>query len=67
MGKLDGRVAIVTARGAGIGAATVRRLSGEGAAVVVADLSGTRAGAVVESVSSKGGRARSSASVGSTS
>jgi NAD(P)-dependent dehydrogenase (short-subunit alcohol dehydrogenase family) len=43
MGKLDARVAIVTAGGAGIGAATVRCLAGEGAAVVVADLSGTRA------------------------
>ena len=57
MGKLEGRVAIVTAGGAGIGAATVRRLAGEGAAAVVADLSGTRAGAVAESVTEKGGRA----------
>ena len=57
MGKLDGGVAIVTAGGAGIGAATVRRLSAEGAAVVVADISGTRAGAVAESVTASGGRA----------
>jgi meso-butanediol dehydrogenase/(S,S)-butanediol dehydrogenase/diacetyl reductase len=57
MGELDGRVAIVTAGGAGIGAATVRRLAGEGAAVVVADISGTRAGAVAESVTASGGRA----------
>jgi meso-butanediol dehydrogenase/(S,S)-butanediol dehydrogenase/diacetyl reductase len=56
-GNLDGRVAIVTAGGAGIGAATVRRLSGEGAAVVVADISGTRAGAVADGVTKAGGRA----------
>ncbi len=57
MGKLDGRIAVVTAGGAGIGAATVRCLAGEGAAVIVADLSGTRASAVAESVTASGGRA----------
>jgi meso-butanediol dehydrogenase/(S,S)-butanediol dehydrogenase/diacetyl reductase len=57
VGQLDGRVAIVTAGGAGIGAATVRRLAAEGAAVVVADLSGTRAGEVAEAVGAGGGRA----------
>src|ERR1700684_1557416 len=56
-GKLDGRVSIVTAGGAGIGAATVRRFAAEGAAVVVADLSGTRAQAVTEGIKSGGGRA----------
>jgi len=56
-GKLDGRVAIVTAGGAGIGAATVRRFAKEGAAVVIADLSGTRAQAVTEEVKTAGGRA----------
>ena len=57
MGRLDGRIAVVTAGGAGIGAATVRRLSSEGAAVVVADISGTRAGAVADGVTQGGGRA----------
>jgi len=56
-GKLEGRVAIVTAGGAGIGAATVRRFAKEGAAVVIADLSGTRAKAVTDEVNSAGGRA----------
>jgi NAD(P)-dependent dehydrogenase (short-subunit alcohol dehydrogenase family) len=56
-GKLDGKVAIVTAGGAGIGAATVRRFAREGAAVVIADLSGTRAQAVTAEVKSAGGRA----------
>jgi meso-butanediol dehydrogenase / (S,S)-butanediol dehydrogenase / diacetyl reductase len=56
-GKLEGKVAIVTAGGAGIGAATVRRFAKEGAAVVIADLSGTRARAVTEEVGAAGGRA----------
>jgi meso-butanediol dehydrogenase / (S,S)-butanediol dehydrogenase / diacetyl reductase len=56
-GKLEGRVAIVTAGGAGIGAATVRRFAKEGAAVVIADLSGTRAKAVTDEIKSAGGRA----------
>ena len=56
-GKLEGRVAVVTAGGAGIGAATVRRFAKEGAAVVIADLSGTRAQAVTDEVKAAGGRA----------
>ena len=38
MRRLDGRVALVTGGGSGIGAATARRLSSEGAHVVCADL-----------------------------
>src|ERR1700733_4626148 len=56
-GKLEGKVAIVTAGGAGIGAATVRRFAKEGAAVIIADLSGTRARAVNEEIKAAGGRA----------
>ena len=56
-GKLDGRVAIVTAGGAGIGAATARRFAQEGASVVVADLSGRRAEAVTSEINSGGGKA----------
>ncbi len=56
-GRFGGKVAIVTAGGSGIGAATARRFAGEGAAVLVADLSGTRADAVASSIASSGGRA----------
>jgi meso-butanediol dehydrogenase/(S,S)-butanediol dehydrogenase/diacetyl reductase len=56
-GKLDGRVAIVTAGGSGIGAATARRFVQEGASVVIADLSGTRAERVTAEITAGGGRA----------
>jgi 3-oxoacyl-[acyl-carrier protein] reductase/pyridoxal 4-dehydrogenase len=43
MGKLDGRVAIVTGAAQGIGKAIVDKLADEGATVVVADLNGAGA------------------------
>jgi NAD(P)-dependent dehydrogenase (short-subunit alcohol dehydrogenase family) len=43
MGRLDGKVAIVTGAGSGIGEATARLMAGEGASVVVADLNRTEA------------------------
>src|SRR5207249_197471 len=55
--RFDGQVAIVTGGGAGIGAASARRFAAEGAAVVVADLSGTRAEAVASSITTSGARA----------
>jgi meso-butanediol dehydrogenase / (S,S)-butanediol dehydrogenase / diacetyl reductase len=56
-GRFSGQAAIVTAGGSGIGAATARRFAGEGAGVVVADLSGTRATAVASEIAASGGRA----------
>ena len=38
MGRLDGKAAIVTGAGSGIGEATVRMMAREGASVVVADV-----------------------------
>lgn len=57
-GKLEGRVAVVTGGGSGIGAATVRRFAREGASVIVADLSGTRAEKISREVTAAGGKAR---------
>jgi meso-butanediol dehydrogenase/(S,S)-butanediol dehydrogenase/diacetyl reductase len=57
-GRLEGKVAIVTAGGSGIGAATARRFAGEGASVVIVDLSGTRAGEIATEIVKGGGTAR---------
>jgi NAD(P)-dependent dehydrogenase (short-subunit alcohol dehydrogenase family) len=43
MGRLEGKVAIVTGAGSGIGEATARLMAREGASVVVADINGSAA------------------------
>ncbi len=48
MGRLEGKVAIVTGAGSGIGEATVRLMAREGALVVVADLNRTEAERVAD-------------------
>lgn len=50
MRGLDGRVAVVTGGGRGIGAAVCRRLAAEGAAVAVLDLDGESAAGVARSL-----------------
>jgi len=55
--RFDGRVAVVTGGGSGIGEATVRQLAREGAAVVVADVDERAARRVADAVTAAGGRA----------
>ncbi|TQM09063.1 SDR family NAD(P)-dependent oxidoreductase [Pseudonocardia kunmingensis] len=50
MGKLDGKIAIVTGAGQGIGRAIAEKLAGEGAAVVVSDVNGATAAETAEAV-----------------
>jgi meso-butanediol dehydrogenase/(S,S)-butanediol dehydrogenase/diacetyl reductase len=57
-GRLAGKVAVVTAGGSGIGAATARRFAREKASVIIADLSGTRAAEVAGAITQEGGNAR---------
>jgi meso-butanediol dehydrogenase / (S,S)-butanediol dehydrogenase / diacetyl reductase len=54
MSRLDGKAAIVTGGGSGIGRAICRRFAADGASVVVADLAGGRAEEVAAEI---GGRA----------
>ncbi|MYR08002.1 SDR family oxidoreductase [Gordonia sp. SID5947] len=54
MNEFEGKVAVVTGAGRGIGAATARKLAGMGAAVAVVDLAGS---AVAEDISRNGGKA----------
>ena len=57
MGKLDGKVAIVTGSGRGIGREIVLKLASEGASVVVNDLDDAPAKEAVAAVEAAGGRA----------
>ena len=57
MGRLDGKVAVITGAASGIGRATAIRFAGEGAAVVVADLNVDGGEATVRDCRENGGRA----------
>lgn len=54
-GRLEGKVAVITGGGNGIGAASARRFAAEGATVLVADLQTVKAAAVAQDIESDGG------------
>ncbi len=57
MGRLDGRVAVVTGAGRGIGAAEAVKMAQEGAKIAVLDLSAEAGQDTVEAVQEAGGKA----------
>lgn len=57
MRKLDGKVAIVSGSGRGIGRAVALKLAAEGASVVINDLDAAPAEATVAAITAAGGKA----------
>jgi NAD(P)-dependent dehydrogenase (short-subunit alcohol dehydrogenase family) len=57
MGRLDGKVAVITGAGSGIGRAAASMFSAEGAAVVAADLLPEAARSLADEIEGAGGRA----------
>lgn len=56
-GRLQGKIAIVTGAGGGIGSATAQRFAAEGATVICADIDGDSARRVAEVITEAGGQA----------
>ncbi len=58
MTRFDGKVAVITGSGRGIGAACAARLAGEGAAVVVSDMDPKTTEETAAKIAGEGGKAR---------
>ena len=58
MAELEGRTALITGAGRGMGAAHARLLAAEGAAVIVQDIDGDLAAATAAAIKADGGDAR---------
>ena len=58
-GRLQGKIALVTGGGAGLGAATSKRFAEEGAVVIVTDIKGEDAERVAAEINAAGGQAES--------
>jgi 3-oxoacyl-[acyl-carrier protein] reductase len=57
MGMLDGKVALITGSGRGIGAASAQKLAAEGASVVISDIDPTPAEETLAAIRKAGGKA----------
>jgi len=57
MGRLDGKIAIITGAASGIGKATARRVAAEGARTVIADLDAAGAKQAADEIAAAGGEA----------
>jgi Dehydrogenases with different specificities (related to short-chain alcohol dehydrogenases) len=57
MGKLDGKVAVITGSGRGVGKAIASLFAQEGASVVINDIDPVPAGEAVKEIEAKGGKA----------
>ncbi|QDT47793.1 Glucose 1-dehydrogenase 2 [Symmachiella dynata] len=58
MGRLDGKTAIVTGGGAGIGRATSERFAAEGANVIIAEINEANGAETAEAITAAGGQCR---------
>lgn len=60
-GRVEGKIALITGGGSGIGRATALTLAREGAAIIVTDLSESRAAETAAMITEAGGKARAMA------